>query len=73
MKETVYLIQQTNKEIIRLLAKRGLKLDDMSFNTNTSPVYGVTTKAEAIVECRRLNRRNYTGMVYYPKKIDIYK
>lgn len=73
MKETVYLCQQTEKESYRHHGKKGYKAGDMSFITNSSPVYGVTTKTEAIAECRRMNRRNYTGMVYYPQKIEIFK
>lgn len=70
---TIYVIFATKKTDYRNFAKKGCKIEDMSYRTCSSPIYSEADKSSAIEDCRRLNRGdNGIDMTYYTLELKLY-
>lgn len=70
---TIYVIFATKKTDYRNFAKKGCKIEGMSYRTSCSPIYSEADKNTALDDCRRLNRGdNGIEMTYYPLELKLY-
>lgn len=70
---TIYVILAAKKTDYRNFAKKGCKIEGMSYRTSCSPIYSEADKSTALADCRRLNRGDHTmEMTYYPLELKLY-